>query len=619
MFSYDDKRFRGFAAARVLLACVGLAACNGTAVVTLTATASTDTFLAYRVGLVSVDLNTSNGKSSTKALPSRTTVDLAKLVSISEVVGSAAGSKADYNSVVVTLDYSAAEIVYDNGTPNGLVLAPLVTGGKAAGLVTLTLNLDPADPLDVATGKLSRLALDFKLGATNVVDATAQTVTVTPMMAASASPTDAKLVRIRGPLALVDTTDTRFTTNVAPFDFPTLGAGQFVILPSDTTTYQVNGAAYTGVAGLSQMAALAADAMTVTLGTLASTTSSTTTTAADGTTTTSTSSNLSFSATEVLAGTSASSASFDRISGVITARSGNTFIIEDATLVAIDGSNTFLAGSATVTVGPNTLVNLDGQGGTELNTVQQLSVGSFVRAFGAATAPVSGNATLDASAGLVELGLTTASGLVTTQDSGAIELNLTSLGGRSVTAFDFVGTPADPATYVVSTGALDLTNATAGAPVEVSGLAAAFGTGSPDYTASTLLDPTTISAQLVLDWGAGTATPFSTYDTSAIDVNSRNAAIGARHSIQQGAQSINIVGLASDPLITPGTDSTLLFAIGHAASGTVENFISYAAFITALQTELNGTVLATGLTATGVYTASTFSLSAGSVTLMLNN
>src|ERR1700688_1461393 len=65
-----------------------LAACNGTAVVTLTATASTDTFLAYRVGLVSVELQTSNGTTTTKALPASTTVDLAQLVNLSEVLGS---------------------------------------------------------------------------------------------------------------------------------------------------------------------------------------------------------------------------------------------------------------------------------------------------------------------------------------------------------------------------------------------------------------------------------------------------------------------------------------------------------------------------------------------------
>jgi hypothetical protein len=51
----------------------------------------------------------------------------------------------------------------------------------------------------------------------------------------------------------------------------------------------------------------------------------------------------------------------------------------------------------------------------------------------------------------------------------------------------------------------------------------------------------------------------------------------------------------------------------------MENFNTYAAFITQLQTELNGTVLATGITAVGQYTVSTSAFSATSITVFLNN
>ena len=51
------------------LALLALAACNGTAVVTLTSTASQDNFLAYRVGLVSVQLESSSGKSASRSCP----------------------------------------------------------------------------------------------------------------------------------------------------------------------------------------------------------------------------------------------------------------------------------------------------------------------------------------------------------------------------------------------------------------------------------------------------------------------------------------------------------------------------------------------------------------------
>ena len=67
------------------------------------------------------------------------------------------------------------------------------------------------------------------------------------------------------------------------------------------------------------------------------------------------------------------------------------------------------------------------------------------------------------------------------------------------------------------------------------------------------------------------------------------------------------------------TASNTVFTIGHAASGTFENFITFAAFIAQLQTELNGSVLATGITALGPYTTNSYTQSASSVTLFLND
>ena len=66
---------------------LALAACNGTAVVTMTSTASTDNFLAYRVELVSVQLQTASGNSSLTVLPASTIVDFATLTNMDEVLG----------------------------------------------------------------------------------------------------------------------------------------------------------------------------------------------------------------------------------------------------------------------------------------------------------------------------------------------------------------------------------------------------------------------------------------------------------------------------------------------------------------------------------------------------
>jgi hypothetical protein len=622
------------------LALLALAACNGTAVVTVTATPSTDTFIAYRVGLDSVQLQTSGGKKTLKVLPAGTTVDFVNLLNLSEVLGIPTAEKGTYTSAVITLDYSAAQIVYDDGSAAGLQLSPVNASGQAVGQISVTANLDPSNPVRIVAKQSTQVALNFNLAATNIVNVSAKTVTITPMFAASALPIDTKQVVMRGPLSGVNSSSLLFTTGLMPFGGTVGGSGQFTFSSSDVTTYEVNGIASTGAVGLAQIGALSAGAPIVTYGTLNSSTTTTDTavatttpaTTSTGTTTTtsttptvtgttevaSTTSTVSFTASQVLAGSSVEGSGLDRLSGVVSARSGNTLAIEDGTLIASDGSNTFIPGTSIIAIGPNTALTFLGQGAVNANSPQQISVGSTIDAFGTATTTSSG-VTLDASAGRVRLDPTIAAGQVTVQGTGGLTLDLGSLGGRLVSVYDFAGTGADPTQYTVNTGALDLVNSVVGAPVVVSGFPNSFGVTSPDFTATTLLDTTTISAELVVDWGAGTAAPFTTFDTSAITIDVLNTSIGLRHQIQVGSQTINILGLSSDPQIAPATGSNTIFSIGHSASGITESFNTYPNFITQLQSELNGTVLVTGITAVGQYTASTFAFSANSITLFLNN
>jgi hypothetical protein len=597
-----------------VLALTILAACNGTAVVTLTSTASTDNFLAYRVGLTAVQLQTSDGKSTLKVLPTGTMVDLANLTNVSEVLGAASVTKGTYTSALITLDYSSAQIVYDDGSVSGVALTPLGANGQAAGQISVTTTLDPSELFRITLKQSARLALDFKLAASNLVNVANKTVTITPLIAASAQPIDTKAVRIRGPIMGVNSTTLVFTSGVQPFDGSVSGLGQLAIAESDVTSFEVNGTSSTGAAGLAQLAGLSSGVLAVTYGTL----TAVDTLSSTGATTSST--DVAFAATQVLAGSSVQGSGFDRITGVVSARSGNTLTIEDATLIGNDATNTFIPGTTIVNIGPNTVITLFGQGTTDFFTPLQVSVGSVIDAYGTVSTGNSGLATLDASAGRIRLNVTNVAGLVTEQGSGTLIINITSLGGRAVAAFDFVGTGADAGQYSVATGTLDLSNAIVGAPILATGSPSAFGTTVPNFTATSLLDPTTIQAELVVDWGAGTVAPFVTFDGTQIDLDARNNGIGQRHEIQVGAQNIDVVGLTSDPLITPSVSgSSALFAIGHSVSGTVENFNSYAAFITQLQSELDGTTLAEGLTALGQYTASTFAFSATSMTLVLNN
>ena len=102
---------------------------------------------------------------------------------------------------------------------------------------------------------------------------------------------------------------------------------------------------------------------------------------------------------------------------------------------------------------------------------------------------------------------------------------------------------------------------------------------------------------------------------------SATASIGARHQIKVGAQLIDIAYT-----IVGSFDRPESLRIEHGvfhrcirSSSTIENFNTYDAFVTQLQSELNGTALATGLTAVGQYTAATPSFAATNITLTLNN
>jgi hypothetical protein len=650
---------------------LALAACtNGGTVVTLTATPSSDRFVAYRVGVVSIQLMTSSGKPSTVILPAETTVDFTKVIDWSEVLGAPVVAKGTYAGAEITLDYSTAQIIYDDGSLDGVALAPVDQSGKALGLARVIVSVDPADPLRSAAKQSARLSFNFNLAASNLINLSKGTVTITPLISGSMQPIDAKQVRLNGPL--VSANNSVLTTGVMPFDSTTAAAGNLSIEPSDTTTYEINGFVFTGSAGQAQIAAQPSNTVMTVFGTLTVTNSASTlpgattptgTTPSDttptdttptdttpttpvattptGTTptdttptdttpttsivttpTTSTTSTVTFTASQVLVDGSAQGVGLARLSGTVSARSGNTLGIEEATLTQNGSTETLVPGTTIVNVGSSTVVTFFGQGVEAAINPQLISVGSVIEAFGTASNTSTGQVLLDASAGRVRLDLTSASGIVSAQGSNSLTLNLTDMGGRAISAFEFTGSGASPTQYGVtfnSSSPPDLSNSTAGAPVIVTGFANAFATASPNFTASTLLDPTTIQAQLVIDWSGGTAAPFSSFDSSSIVLDPATSNFGQRHQIQIGSQIVNLVGLASNPTITPATSSAAVFSIGHASASTIENFETYSAFITQLQSELNGTTLATGMTAIGQYTASTFAFSANSITIFLNN
>jgi hypothetical protein len=546
----------------------------GTTMVTMTDAAGD--FLSYIVTLTSLQLQTASG-ASVETLPAATQVDFTKLVNLTEVLSAGQVPAADYVSAQLTLDFAKAQITVDDGNGNPVTLAPLdATGAALTGTLTVSVKLDNANQLVITPGNTGRLAFDFNLAASNMVSLTAKTVQVAPTLVATVVPSDTKQVRVRGQLAMVNAAMNDFVLNVQPFTVQSATAGQVTAQVTATTTYQVNGTALVGTAGLTALAALPANTMVAAFGSLQTGTKPV------------------FTATNILAGTSFQNPGHDKISGTVIARSANTLTVRSATWTRPDGDFGFEPKDAMVTVGANTAVTEEGQMGTF--TAANISVGQHIDAFGMASQGANGAVMLDATAGAVQLDITALTGAVTAMSAGSLTLNLLSLDGLSPKAFTFAGTGTSTAmdatatAYVVNTGALAQTSLTLNAPARAFGFVNSFGKAPPDFTAESLENFAAVTADLVVNFGqGGSATAFTGLVATSTSLQLDLANAGAVHVIKIGPELLDLTKLAMAPSVAPSTATGDVFTIAHAGKFKVENFNTFAAFVTQLTADLAGT------------------------------
>jgi hypothetical protein len=457
----------------------------GAAMVTIT-DAKGD-FLSYIVSVTSLQLQTANG-TSVETIPATTKVDFAQLVDLSEVLSAGQIPPGEYVSAKLTIDYTNAQITADDGTGNPVALSPVdASGTPVTGPVTVSVQLDNAHHLRITASQIARLALDFNLAVSNLVDLTADTVTIAPTLIASVAPADVKPVRVRGALGTVTASDNDFVVEVMPFHDENGTTGEVTVNVGPTTTYQINGTAYSGDAGIAALGAVAPGTKVAAFGTVQNGDQS------------------AFTATAVLAGTSLEGAGPDRISGIVIARNQNALTIRGATRSGSDGDFDFERKDATVMIGPATMVTEQGHAGSF--TLSDVSVGQSIDASGAATQASDGSVTLDASAGQVNLDITRASGTVLQLADGSMTLRLQSLGGLPATVFDFSGTGPSAAkdaratSYVVDTGTLTQSSLSLNSPAQALGFVTGFGAAPPDFTADTLVTAPSVQAQLQLRFG----------------------------------------------------------------------------------------------------------------------
>jgi hypothetical protein len=552
-------------------------ACSGSCGASvLTMTDAAGDFLSYIVTLTSLQLQTASG-ASVETLPAAAQVDFTKLVNLTEVLSAGQIPAADYVSAKLTLDFAKAQITADDGNGNGVALMPVdANGNPVTGTVTVSVMLDNTNQLIISPGNTGRLAFDFNLAASNMVSLTAKTVQVAPTLVATVVPSNTKPARVRGQLASVSAAMSDFVVNVQPFGVQTGTAGQVTAQVSATTTYQINGTAYVGTAGLTALAALPANTMVAAFGSLQ------------------TGAQPVLMATNILAGTSLENPAQDKISGTVIARSMNTFTVRSATWTRPDGDFGFEPKDTMVTVGANTSVTEEGQMGTF--TSADISVGQHIDAFGMATQGANGAVTLDATAGQVQMDITPLWGTITAMATGSLTLNLQSLDGLSPKAFTFAGTGTSTAmdatatAYVVNTGTLNQTGLTMNAPARAFGFVTPFGMAPPDFAAESLENFAAVKSDLLVNWGkGGSAMAFTGLMTTSTSLQLGLANVGDVHVIKIGPELVDLTKLTMPPSVVPSSANGDVFTIAHNGKFKVENFNTFAAFVTQLTADLAGT------------------------------
>jgi Domain of unknown function (DUF4382) len=584
--------------------------CSGCGTVLATMTDAPGDFLSYVVTVDSLQLQKADG-ATVETVPVATTVDFAQLVNLTELINAGQIPAGNYTGAVMTLDYSSAQITAQDASGNPVQLTPVDGSGNAlTGTVQVSVTLDTKHPLIITAGDTSRIAFDFNIAASDLVNLTADTVTVSPTLTATIAPSDEKPLRVRGTFASAGTSD--FVVNVEPF-WSQMSTGTFTVNVTSTTTYQVNGTSYTGAAGLTAVAALSTGTTIASFGTLDTGTSPAT-----------------FTATNVIAGTSQQSPTLYQLSGTVIARSANILTLSAATWtrpLGIYGG--FMRQSIPVTVATGTAVTE--QGGSAAYTIGDISVGQHVDVFGTVTqASGGGIASVDASAGQVRLDYTPAWGLITTlaapsgSTAGSAVVNLMALDGLSPSAFTFTGTgmtsanDASATAYVVSTGTLSQTGLAANAPIQVQGFVSPFGTAPPDFTATSLVNYANVTDYLNVAWGwTGSTTALTGLTASSTSLTLSLTNVGWLHDVRIGPELIDLTKVSTSPTIVPATTGTLNFTIGHARSFKTENFSTFASFVTQLSSELTGSVGVILINVAGTYDSTTNTFTATGLAILL--
>jgi hypothetical protein len=575
-------------------------------------------FVSYIVNVDSLQLTRADG-TVVETVPVTTQVDFAQLVNLSEIISADQIPAGNYVSAKITLDYSSATIVVDNGSGAAVTIASgnIINGATSMALaapnptqVTVTLDLGTNNQLIVTPNTVANLALDFNLTASNTITPSINdptTVTVDPVLTASLVPDSSKQIRVRGPLVSVNTAANSYIINVRPFYNMSGTSGEFTVQTLGTTTYAINGTSYTGAAGLTQLATLSAGTITVAYGTWDR-------------------SAQTFTASNVLAGSSVIGMMHDGVQGTVLSRSGDSIVVGNGLRLRVGQLGIWFTPEANVTLGSGTTVIEAGQTGSF--TIQDISVGQHVQVLGTFTSSGSTTPTLDATNGSAILTATSVSGTVASISANLVTMQLQSIDGQAPSSLNFAGTgkssaqDATAAAYTVAVpAALPTTGLSMGVPVSFQGFVAPFGGAPPDFVASTAESYANTRALLQVRWPSpGNTAPFATLTSTELLISQATLQASSQDVIRVGFVTLNPSTLSTGLQLVPDASATYpVFAIAHLMSQTIDNVATFGDFVTALTADLNGTVAVVQVDAAGPYDTTTGVFSVDQIIVLLDD
>ena len=577
----------------------GSSSLNSSGDVSISLTDASGDFAAYSVDVTSLQLVKQNG-TKVSALPTTTRVDFTQYTDLSEFLTVATVPSGSYTQVILNLDYGNADVEVHDGAGNVQKATLEDSSGKPLSTLSVTLDLASGNPLVIAPGVPASLALDFDLSASNQVDLSVSppVVQVEPFMVADLSLDTSREHRARGLLKDVDTSAQTFEMHLRPFAVRERDWGLITVTGSSTTHYEIDGVGYDGTAGLTQLAALAADTPLIVTGTIAG--------------------QKLLNATEVLAGTSVPWDNKDVVQGTVIKRSGDTLTVRGHYVNRSDGIAIFnsdiditLDSATKVTAPLSNLSSID---------KDSISVGQAITAFGTLNL-TSTPYTLDStgSGNLVRMDVTQIKGTVHTQNGSLLDTNLSYIQGRRVGIFDFTGTGSDPNNYLLNAGSL-LTSSSlnSGDIVKARGFVEPFGQAGSigdDFSAISVinLNQNLLASNMVLRWLGGTASAFTnmTSDTITIDLSSASFANLWLTDVSIGFGSNTAVTLS------PQDASAGRYAIKQRGQVGITLYQKFADFSAALTTAMGNGARVALIVAHGNYSAADTTLNSSGALVLL--